>query len=195
MDQDSGFRAVFIGCQNVGKTCIIHQLMAGTFPGQGMTLPSLGIVFHAFHGRTRDNTPITIGLWDTPGQMHYRDLMLAPLRNATFIVLVFDLTKRKTFALLNDYLNKARPASPANVKIIILGNKRDITDSREVVPKQMYEYGTKVNAVASLEVSASTGDGIDILKSLLISEAQNVVTTILPRTEKKPEKLTTGCEC
>jgi hypothetical protein len=38
-----------------------------------------------------DHTPVNIGLWDTPGQAISRDRMLPPLRNATFLVVQFDL--------------------------------------------------------------------------------------------------------
>jgi Ras-related protein Rab-6A len=160
-----------------------------------MTLPSLGTVFHVLKCSKQDNTSVDIGLWDTPGQMHYRDLMLPPLRNATFIVLVFDLSSRETFLRTKDYLEKARTVAPSNVKIILVGNKSDIIETREVNRMQMYDYGAKIHTTAVLEVSASTGEGIQALRTALTTEANLSDTTqrLESKTEEREE--TSECHC
>jgi GTPase SAR1 family protein len=97
--------------------------------------------------------------------------MVPPLRNATFIVIVFDLSNRASFVEIKDYLEKARSAAPSNAKIVLVGNKSDIVETREIPRSQMYEYGTKIHAVETLEVSASTGEGVDVFRMMLAREA------------------------
>jgi small GTP-binding protein len=158
-----------------------------------MTLTSLGTVFHVLQCSKEDNTSVNIGLWDTPGQMHYRDLMLPPLRNANFIVLVFDLSSRDSFAQVKDYLDKARTAAPANARIFLIGNKSDMIENREVSRTQMYDFGAKIHATTTLEVSASTGEGITVLRETLAREATSLDP--LPFIERRTEQEEAARDC
>jgi small GTP-binding protein len=169
-ERGANSRAVFIGCQNVGKTCLIHRLVHDTYSGQGMTLPSLGTAFHVLHCETAQGDQITVGLWDTPGQVNYRDLMLPPLRHANSIVIVFDLTNSETFLQLKDYLKKARSVAPSQARVILVGNKSDLDAAREVAVEQMWDYGAQIGAATTIQVSAATGEGIDNLKAFLAVE-------------------------
>jgi hypothetical protein len=80
-------RAVFVGPENVGKTCLIRHISTDEFLGDGLTLPSIGANFVCGEVIATNGHRATIGLWDTPGQTSYRDLMIPPLRNADFVVL------------------------------------------------------------------------------------------------------------
>jgi tRNA U34 5-carboxymethylaminomethyl modifying GTPase MnmE/TrmE len=68
-------------------------------------------------------------------------------------------------------LEKARTGAPPSAKFVLVGNKSDLVESREVSRSQMSDCGEKIRAVATLEVSASTGDGIGGLRETLAMEA------------------------
>jgi tRNA U34 5-carboxymethylaminomethyl modifying GTPase MnmE/TrmE len=76
-------------------------------------------------------------------------------------------------------LEKARSTAPAHAKVILVGNKSDMGDGREVTRAQMFDYAARIQAVAALEVSACTGEGIDTLRMTLASEA--VLSNSAPR--------------
>jgi small GTP-binding protein len=164
-------RAVFIGPENVGKTCLIRHLGTNEFIGEGLTLPSVGTAFTPTEIVASDGRRVTIGLWDTPGQTTYRDLMLPPLRNANFVVLVFDLTDRRTLANLRHYFDKAKPATPSIAHFFVLGNKSDLEADRSVTSDELQDYAERIHATGFSEVSAKTGDGIHEFRLMLADSA------------------------
>jgi hypothetical protein len=53
----------------------------------------------------------------------------------------------------------------------LVGNKSDLVESREVSRSQMCDCGVKIRAVATLEVSANTGEGIGGLREASLTES------------------------
>ena len=47
-------------------------------------------------------------------------------------IVIFDLTNKNSFTLLDDWINIINENCPKNVKIIIIGNKSDLEPQREV---------------------------------------------------------------
>jgi small GTP-binding protein len=188
-------RAVFIGPENVGKTCLIRHVSTDEFFGEGLTLPSIGAEFTCAEIQAADGHRVTIGLWDTPGQTTYRDLILPPLRNADFVVLVFDLTSRRTFAKLRRYFDKAKLATPPRAQFILLGNKSDLDADRAVTIDEIRDYAADINSAGSLEASAKTGDGIPVLRLMLtdaaLADRDRVDSVLLGADEPKQG----GCGC
>jgi small GTP-binding protein len=188
-------RAVFIGPENVGKTCLIRHLGTDDFLGEGMTLPSVGAAFTCMEILATNGHRVTIGLWDTPGQTTYRDLMLPPLRSADFVVLVFDLTDKRSLTNLRPYFEKAKSVAPGWAKFFVLGNKCDLEKGRSVSADEIEDYAVKIHADGFFEVSAKTGDGISAFRSI-IGDASfrgrepTKTISLAPRRRKKE-----GCPC
>jgi small GTP-binding protein len=167
--ESSRIRVVFIGPENVGKTCIIRQLSTNTFAGDGVTLPSVGNAYTPMTLGRLDGSPAEFGLWDTPGQTTYRDLMLAPLRNADFVMLVCDLADKTTLPNVFPYFDKARSVVPPTAAFFLLGNKCDLERARQITFDQLQTFAEKLDTTLVLEVSAKTGSGLDDLKAMLIA--------------------------
>lgn len=51
-------------------------------------------------------------------------------KNADGAVLVYDISNRKSFEKLTFWLNEIKENSPADIKIIMLGNKKDLKKER-----------------------------------------------------------------
>jgi small GTP-binding protein len=190
------FRAVFIGPENAGKTCLIHRLVTDQFTGDCMTIPSLHAsyaptVFTAYNGGT-----VTVGLWDTPGQSTHRELMIPPLRNADFIVIVFDLTDRRSFADLRLYHDKGKSVVPPSAAFFLLANKVDLEAKREIASYLVQDYADTIQAIGCLEVSAKTGDGLIAFGRMLGDAAlgrERGAMQVQPI--EKPPTRGTDCDC
>jgi Ras-related protein Rab-11A len=53
-------------------------------------------------------------------------------RNTVGALMVFDLTKMKSFENLEIWLKEARSYSNADIAIVLVGNKLDLVNNREV---------------------------------------------------------------
>jgi Ras-related protein Rab-7A len=76
-----------------------------------------------------DDKNVSLQLWDTAGQERFQSLGVAFYRGADACVLVFDITKPKTFESLSnwrdEFLIQAGPRNQENFPFIVLGNMCD----------------------------------------------------------------------
>jgi small GTP-binding protein len=187
-------RAVFVGPEDVGKTCLIRHISTDEFLGDGLTLPSIGANFVSTEVIATNGHRVTIGLWDTPGQTSYRDLMIPPLRNADFVVLVFDLTDMRTFVNLRRSYEKAKFVAPTRAQFFLFG-KCDLDDPRAVVIDDIQDYADSLHAAGLLEAPAKTGGGIHVFRAMLTDAAgasRDRVESI-PITRHMPKEA--ECQC
>lgn len=66
---------------------------------------------------------MTFNIWDTAGHQDYRMITANFLRGSAGILLVFDLTKEKTFQALKVWMDIIEEYSEENAIIFLLGNK------------------------------------------------------------------------
>ena len=74
-------------------------------------------------------------------------------------LLVYDITRKETFVHVTKWLEEVRDNSSKTIAIILVGNKNDLEDQREV----SYEEGealAKENGLMFLETSAKTSCNI-----------------------------------
>lgn len=71
-------------------------------------------------------------IWDTAGQERFRSVTRSYYRGAAGALLVYDITSRDSFNALANWLRDARTLASPNIVILLVGNKKDLEDSREV---------------------------------------------------------------
>ena len=74
-------------------------------------------------------------------------------------MLTFDLTNRKTFEKLNSFLEETMSNASSNLVIMLVGNKSDLKDKREVSRDEANEFAERMNMLY-IEVSAKTGENV-----------------------------------
>ena len=100
---------------------------------------------------------------DTAGQERYRSLGRMYYKQADGILLVFDITNKKTFEeLTNYYLDEIRNNCKINVPLILLGNKLDLEEKREVPSREALTFALK-NKYLYFETSCK--NNINIIES------------------------------
>jgi len=75
---------------------------------------------------------IKLQLWDTAGQERFRSVTRSYYRGAAGVILVFDITRRSTFASLQRWLDDVRALTSPQASIVLVGAKCDKEDDREV---------------------------------------------------------------
>ena len=149
-------KIIFCGDAGVGKTSIINSIMGQKFSEEYE--PSIGVDFFSktvrYNGRL-----IKLQIWDTAGQEKFRSLIPNYIRGSAIIFLIFDVSQKITYEHLNEWLNFITNIENGGL-IIIVGNKIDLKDSREINTEEAEKY-CKDKKYEYFEVSAKNGTNID----------------------------------
>jgi Ras-related protein Rab-11A len=71
-------------------------------------------------------------IWDTAGQERYRAITNAYYRNATGALLVYDITRKDSFENVKRWLNELRENADPSIVLMLVGNKNDLNQFRQV---------------------------------------------------------------
>jgi small GTP-binding protein len=154
--ESNSYKIVIVGASGVGKTAIVNQLVNKTFKEEGQ--PTIGVEFKSFAIQAEGEN-VKLQIWDTAGQERFRSVSKAYFRNAVGAVLVFDLTQKPSFDELNTWVNDLNALCAPNAFIILVGNKKDLTDQRAVSEGEGQETAKRYN-IEYIETSAKDGSNI-----------------------------------
>ncbi|KAL4483919.1 hypothetical protein ABPG72_013925 [Tetrahymena utriculariae] len=170
------FKYIIIGDTGVGKSCILSQFIDKRFKEKHDV--TIGVEFGA-RMISFDNKNIKLQIWDTAGQESFRSITRSYYRSAAGALLVYDITKqdnlyllaiqiqmqfllkrRESFQHLGRWLEEARQNGNPQMSFILVGNKCDLEQDRQV----SYEEGEKFakeHDLVYLEVSAKTAYNVE----------------------------------
>ena len=151
-------KVVLIGEGSVGKTCIIAQFIEGKFREYITT--TLNAEFCRKNFEFAGNKSITLDIWDTAGQEKFRSLNRIFYSNAKAVILVYDITNKKTFDAIKNYWHgQILENCYKGVIIAVAANKSDLFEEREVSNEEGEEFANSINAIFS-STSAKNNSGI-----------------------------------
>ena len=85
---------------------------------------------------------------DTVGQEKYNALNENFYKQANCCLLVYDITNKESFnKIKNYYVNKIKENCKSIVKVVLLGNKTDLNDKREVSDKDGHDLALQNNYI------------------------------------------------
>ena len=83
---------------------------------------------------------------DTGGAARYRSTYNCCYKKVDGIIVVFDITDKKSFEDIHDYfLPKIQEHGNDEIPVIIIGNKSDLKNSREVSIEEAFELAAQYN--------------------------------------------------
>ena len=147
---------VFLGDQSVGKTSIITRFMYDKFDTTYQA--TIGIDFISKTMYLEDRT-VRLQLWDTAGQERFRSLIPSYIRDSSVAVVVYDVTNRQSFLNTARWIEEVRSERGADVIIVLVGNKTDLVDKRQVSIEEGDGKAREFN-VMFIETSAKAGFNI-----------------------------------
>ena len=95
-------KVVLIGESGVGKTSIISRYISNTFNPVLTSTPGASFTTKTVYLQEYRKS-IKYEIWDTAGQEKYRALAKVFYKNAAVCILVYDITRRKSFEELKNY--------------------------------------------------------------------------------------------
>ncbi|MHA2601899.1 MAG: Rab family GTPase [Candidatus Thorarchaeota archaeon SMTZ1-83] len=154
------FKVVVLGEGAVGKTAIVTRFSHGFFrTDYKTTIGSQFAVKNINIPEEGDNELVVkLQIWDVAGQSRFQILRPMYYRGSNGGLLVYDVSRRRTFMLLEEWLEELHKAIQKDIPLVLVANKTDLPD-RVVEPSEGREFAD-AHGMPYVESSAKTGEGI-----------------------------------
>ena len=148
-------KIIFIGDVSVGKTSIINVLMGQKFNNEYEA--SIGVDFFSKTIKYKGKT-IKLQIWDSAGQEKFKSLIPNYIRGSSLVFIVYDISNKKSFDSLQTWIDFVNNIENSN--IVILGNKIDLENKREVTTEEGQKFCEEKN-YDFFEVSAKEDNNLN----------------------------------
>ena len=113
---------------------------------------------------------IKVKIWDSTGAERFSSMVISAVKNAQGLLFTYDITSRRTFKDLNQWIRQIKDYQDiSEFPIIIVGCKLDLEDKREVSTEEGHTFAAKYKC-PFFETSARTGKGVKEAFSALIQK-------------------------
>jgi len=165
-------KVIILGDSNVGKTSLMNQYVNKKFSKQYKA--TIGADFLTKEVMIDDKL-VTMQIWDTAGQERFQSLGVAFYRGADSCVLCYDLTDNKSFdsleSWMDEFLVQAGPRNAESFPFVVLGNKCDLHDRRQVSEQKAKVWCKGKNNIPYFETSAKEAVNVDQAFQVIAQEA------------------------
>ena len=172
---DKEIKVIFLGESGVGKTCLIQKLISDDYKENNSTISA------TYYTKTikYEGKDYKFNIWDTAGNEKFRNLTKLFLKDVQIFVLVYDITKKKTFLELQYWLDYILEQYGPNNFIILIGNKSDL-NNKEIKESKGAQFAEIIKAKFA-QVSAK--DSVDFQQNF-----EYILMDYL-RATKKPKQI------
>ena len=168
---DDRIRVMLIGNSNVGKTSIAKRYCKNQFNHNYIS--TVGIDFVTKYIKVGEKM-INLQIWDTAGQERYKVIAKNYYNKSDGFIIVYDITNKSSFNDISGWVSQIKELASQDNKNIIVGNKCDLEEQREVNKIEGENLSKKYNC-QFLEVSAQNGKNIDKIFLCLV---QNILQDV-----------------
>lgn len=193
---DMMFKLIVIGEASVGKSCMLMRAVKDQYNDNYEV--TVGADSSNFIVKIKDSF-VQLQVWDTAGMEKFRSVIKVFFTGANGAFLVYDITRKETFDALGTWLTMLRDSATPDIKIVLVGNKKDNVEGRKVSYEMGKQYMEQNELFDFVETSAKTGEGvidsfIKIAKALYLDhehvpQATKDATTSLEKVKEKKK----GC--
>jgi Ras-related protein Rab-8A len=150
-------KLLLLGDMAVGKTSLMMRLTDDEF-----NLNIIGTAGIDLKKKTLniEGEDVKVLIYDTAGHERFRLIAKSQYKGSNGIVLIYDITDRKTFDNVSKWMEDIKENIDNKVEVILVGNKIDKTNDRLVKSEEGQALGEKFG-VTFFETSAKTGEGVN----------------------------------
>ena len=181
------FKMCIIGNSDVGKSSILKSFNVGGRGLNKMETPestvAFGFFFHCFFiPNTNINCKVTI--WDTGGSERFKSMSIMSFRNSHVVVMVYDISDLESFDAIPIWYAQAKKHVDDRAIFMLVGNKLDLHERREVQQKTAQIYAKK-NGFEYFECSTTQGSNI----FHLFNQIEKSIKQVYPDKLEKPKSV------
>ena len=165
------YKILVLGDQAVGKTCFLLKYTNDSF--NEVNLSTVGVEVYPKEVTLENGKKVLAQIWDTAGQERFRSICKNYYKGAQGIILMFEVINKESFKNVKSWLDLLKNEVSEKVSIILVGNKIDLENKREVSKEEGEEMAKKYG-LSYFETSAKTGDNIQNCCYFLIKKVDEV---------------------
>lgn len=153
------FKIALIGNSGVGKTSILLRFTENKYKENNQS--TIGVDFKIITFSINDTSYTKMQIWDTCGSERFKSLTTSFIKSCPVFILVFDLTNRKSFLELDNWIKMINENSSPTL-LNVVGNKADLKEQRQVELNEILQFSNQ-NSMNYFEVSAKEDLNIEEL--------------------------------
>ena len=174
-------KIAILGNSGVGKSLLINRYIDNDIP-QEFVKSTIGVELHPVPLEI-GNQLVILRIVDPAGQERFDSIAPALFRGSHGAFLVYDISEPRTFMDLPKHMGFIDTACGENVKVMLIGNKTDLTRR---VQRELAQSFADMKGMEYLEVSAMTFENVEEMFERLASSILDSLDTsdvrILERT-------------
>ena len=143
MSEDSTYKVLLLGDTMVGKSCFLSKYTVKTFPETYATTIGVDYIFKTLP--LKNGKTIKLQIWDTAGQERFRSITKNYYKKANGIILIYDITNKKSYKNIREWINQIKEEAVSNVIIYLVGNKIDLEKERKVKTEEGEKLAEEYN--------------------------------------------------
>ena len=150
------FKILLVGDASVGKTSLIYRFINNKFLNSYSS--TIGVDYQT---KIYDHKgyKIKLQIWDTAGQERFHSITSNYFKGADGILFIYDITNRNSFEGVKDWIKESEDYNN-NIQKILIGNKCDLADSREVQKEEVEDFYNE-KKIDFFETSAKENINLD----------------------------------
>ena len=164
--EDYKLKVVVVGDSGTGKTNFIKRFISNTYNPNVKATVGVEFISKAYK---INNQVFKIEIWDTAGQERYKSITAAYYKGAKGALIVYDITQKDSFENINKWMSEVREKSAKDLKIMIVGNKTDLVNERQVSTEEALEKAKELESPI-METSALDGNNVKAAFYVLLKE-------------------------
>ena len=185
-DYDYIFKVLLLGNSDVGKSSLLLRFVDQVW--NDSFVPTIGVDFKVKTVEIGDKK-IKMQIWDTAGQERFRNVVSTYFRGSNGILLIYDVTNKDSFKNLESWLIEIEKNASENVLKILIGNKNDLVDDKEITTEEGQKFANRNNMQfieTSAKMNTNVTEAFETLGKLMIefSSKQNLLTQQKKETKK-----------
>jgi small GTP-binding protein len=185
------YKVIMVGSGGVGKSALTLQYMYDEFVEDYEPTKA-----DSYRKKVQlDGEEVQIDILDTAGQEDYAAIRDNYFRSGEGFLLVFSITEHESFDVLDEFREQIlRVKNAEDVPLILIGNKSDLDDRRQVRRDEAQDKATKWGK-PYIETSAKTRENVDKAFFDLMREikARKLAENSKPSANKKDKKKKRKC--
>ena len=167
---DEKVKLMVIGEARAGKTSLISRYCKNVFESNNY-LSTMGIDFQ-IKNLEINSKKIRLQIWDTAGQERFRNIAKNYYQSSDGFIIVYDISNVDSFHTLDYWVKEIKANSQELSKMILVGNKCDLIEERQVKKEEGQDYAKK-QKMKFYEISAKDGTNVNKAFDNLIKDILN----------------------